>query len=63
MVQLWTTTVTSTGSSGDLRRVFPALAAAAKPYIGTNTGQIVEVELPENGKAMMEIKGLTDQRK
>jgi hypothetical protein len=63
VVQLWQTTVTSTGSSGDLRRVFPVLVAAAKPYIGANTGKQVEVTLTENDKAVVEIRGLTEQKK
>lgn len=59
VVSVWRTIVTSTGSSGDLRRVFPVLVAASKPYIGTNTGKQVKVTLTENDKAVIEIKGLT----
>jgi hypothetical protein len=59
IVQLWKTTVTSRGSSGDLRRVFPVLVAAAKSYIGTNTGKQVDVTLTESNKTVLEIKGLT----
>ena len=55
-VQLWQTTITSTGSSGDLRRVFPVLVAAAKPYIGTNTGKKVKVVISEDNKTVLEIK-------
>lgn len=58
IVQVWKTTVTSRGSSGDLRRVFPVLVAAARPYIGTNTGKQVDVTLTEGEKAVLEIKGL-----
>lgn len=39
MVQIWRTTIVSTGSSGDLRRVFPVLIGTAEDLIGTNTGQ------------------------
>lgn len=63
VVQLWQTTVTSTGSSADLRRVFPVLVAASKPYIGTNTGKKVKLTLTENDKAVVEIRGLTDQKR
>ena len=56
IVPVWKTTVTSTGSSGDLRRVFPVLVAAAKPYIGTNTGKKVEVSIMENSKEIAEIR-------
>ncbi len=58
IIQVWKTTVTSRGSSGDLRRVFPVLMAAATPYIGTNTGKQVDVTLTEGDKAVSEIKGL-----
>lgn len=44
-VQLWKTTVTSTGSSGDLRYVFPYMVYAARSYLGKNTGKKIEVGL------------------
>ena len=59
VVEAWRTTVTSSGSSGDLRLVFPVLVAAAKPYIGTNTGKQVDLKLSEQDKAVLEIKGFT----
>lgn len=55
-VQIWETTVTSTGSSGDLRLVFPILVVAAKDYIGTNTGKQVEIQLAEDDKKILDIK-------
>ncbi|AEG13144.1 hypothetical protein Sbal183_0372 [Shewanella baltica OS183] len=58
-IQLWKTTVSSTGSSGDLRQVFPILVAASKPHIGGNTGKEVEVVLSEDDKRVTEIKGLS----
>lgn len=57
-IQLWKTTVTSTGSSGDLRQVFPALVAASKPHIGSNTGKKIKVVLSESDRRVTEIKGL-----
>ncbi len=57
-VQLWKTTVTSTGSSGDLRQVFPILVAASKQYIGSNTGKKVKVILSESDNRVTEVKGL-----
>lgn len=57
-VQLWKTTATSVGASGDLRRVFPILVAASKSHMGTNTGKQVKVILSENDKAVIEVKGL-----
>jgi hypothetical protein len=62
-VQLWKTTVTSTGSSGDLRRVFPILVAASQQYIGKNTGQKVEVDLYESDESVIEIKGISESAK
>ena len=56
-VQLWKTTVTSSGSSGDLRRVFPLLVAASQDFIGKNTGQKLELSLYETDERVLEIKG------
>jgi hypothetical protein len=57
-VQLWQTTVTSIGSNGDLRIVFPILIGAAKEYIGSNTGKKVTVTLYENDRRVLDVKGL-----
>jgi len=62
-VQLWKTTVTSAGSSGDLRRVFPILVAASQQYVGKNTGQKVEVNLYEEDQRVIEIKGIAKTEK
>ena len=48
MAQVWKTDVISTGKTGDLRAVFPYMAVAMKPYLGTNTGRKIKVVLPEN---------------
>jgi hypothetical protein len=56
-VQLWKTTITSTGLSDDLRRVLPYMVAAAAPYMATDTGRQVSVELWENDPAALVIKG------
>ncbi len=58
LIQAWKTTVTSTGSSGDLRRVFPILVAASKDYIASNTKQKVERTLNETDKSVVEIKSV-----
>ncbi len=57
-VQIWKTTVTSTGRSGDLRHVFPILVAASRQYIGKNTGQKIKVNLYEEDERVLEIKGI-----
>jgi len=56
--QLWKITVTSTGPSGDLRRVFPLLVAASEKYIGLNTGRKINVIISENDKNVLELKGI-----
>lgn len=60
VTQLWKTTVTSTGSSGDLRLVFPVLVGAAKEYFGTNTGKRVQLTLFENDKRVLDVKGIQE---
>ena len=60
--QLWKTTVTSTGSSGDLRRVFPALIAASSQYIATSTGQRINVALDETDDQIAEIKRIVKEK-
>jgi hypothetical protein len=62
-VQLWKTTVTSSGSSGDLRRIFPILVAASQQYVGKNTGQKVEVNLHEEDQRVIDIKGIAKTEK
>lgn len=57
MSQVWKTNVVSTGSSGDLRLVVPYMVAAMKPYLGTNTGRKIEVEVPENDPAVQLLRG------
>ncbi len=57
VVQLWRTTMASSGSSGDLRRVFPILVAAGQPYIATNTGQEVHRVLNEASPEVVAIRG------
>jgi hypothetical protein len=57
VVQLWRTTMTSSGSSGDLRLVFPIMVAAGQPYIATNTGQQVRRILNEASPEVVAIRG------
>lgn len=46
--EAWRTTIRSTGSSGDLRQVFPAMLAGALQFIGRDTGRAVELEVHAN---------------
>lgn len=58
---VWKTTVTSAGSSGDLRRVLPIMVAGAEPYISTNTGKQVSLTLYEGEDSVLHIKGLQSE--
>jgi len=58
VIPVWETTVTSSGSSGDLRQVFPVLVAASMPYISRNTGKKVRVNITESDKKVDIIKGI-----
>jgi len=61
--QIWKTEITSRGSSGDLRRIFPIMLAGAAPYLGENTGQYKQFILTEEGKGVLKIKGITKGKK
>lgn len=56
--QLWKTDIFSTGSSGDLRLVFPIMMAAAVEHIGKNTGHWVEVSMRDSDPRIFAIKGV-----
>jgi hypothetical protein len=55
--QCWKTSITSTGSSGDLREVFPVMIGAATEYIGENTKKLIHISLHENDKRVLWVKG------
>jgi len=56
LLQLWSTEITSTGRSDDLREVFPVMIAASLPYIGKDTGKQIDIKLTENDDRVLEIK-------
>lgn len=58
LVKLWQSTITSTGSSDDLRLIFPVLIAASAPYIATNSGQKINLSLKETDKVVKAVRGL-----
>ncbi|WP_320176159.1 hypothetical protein [Maridesulfovibrio sp.] len=60
-IQIWKTTVTSTGSTNDLRQVFPIMLAGSLEHIGTNTGHKVEVTLGMNDKKVLYVKGIKNE--
>lgn len=53
MMQVWKTNVISTGSSNDLRLVMPYMVTSMKPYLGTNTGRKLEVEIVADDPAVL----------
>ncbi len=57
MIQVWKTNVISTGSNNDLRTVFPYMAVAMKPYIATNTGRNIKVEVLEDDPQVTQLRG------
>jgi hypothetical protein len=50
--QLWSTIITSTGKSDDLRQAMPYMIAGAKDYIATDTLRKVEISVPEDDKTL-----------
>ncbi|MFN3610055.1 MAG: hypothetical protein ACK4Y9_13410 [Hyphomonas sp.] len=51
------TNIVSSGSSGDLRQVFPIMIAAAKDSIGISTPKAVQISISENDDAVQFIQG------
>ncbi len=56
VVQLWRTTMTSSGATSDLRAVFPALIAAGQPYFGADTGEQVFRDISADGPEVSAIR-------
>ena len=59
--EVWRTTVTSTGSSGDLRRVFPILLASGVSHFGSATDQQKKYRFTETNPVVLKIKGQSTQ--
>ncbi|MFA7369469.1 MAG: hypothetical protein WC334_07485 [Kiritimatiellales bacterium] len=58
----WKLYIDSTGSSGDLRRVFPVMIVASRDYLGKNTQGQVKVSINETDPKINEIKGLSPDK-
>lgn len=56
-VPVWKTTVTSRGSSDDLRRVLPVLVGASEEHIGSNTGTQIRINLYETDERVLRVRG------
>jgi len=53
---IWKTTITSSGSSNDLRRVVPILVYGASNYIGKNTKQRIYLNIEESDPKFIQFK-------
>ena len=56
-IELWRTTLSSTGPSGDLREAFPFLISASVPYLGINSGKRVSIDVYDNDDMFRLIRG------
>ncbi len=56
METLWKITVSTTGRSNDLRALMPALALAAEPYIGIDSGAARVVRVKRDDPALLELR-------
>lgn len=56
--EYWRLTAISVGNSGDLRAIFPFLAAAARPYLGKATDAAVETQFAMDDERVAEIRGI-----
>ncbi|MCS1409230.1 MAG: hypothetical protein M2R45_02410 [Verrucomicrobia subdivision 3 bacterium] len=63
LVPVWKCAITSTGSSDDLRRVFPIMLGAAAQYLGVDTGQTIAVKLYKDDPRVLRIKGIPAEEK
>ena len=57
LTEIWKTSISGTGKSKDLRKVFPAFLAAAETYIGANTGAEITVNIEANSVLIKQIAG------
>lgn len=57
--QAWRTVVASRGRAEDLRAIFPAMLAAAAPYIGENTSRQVSVSIRADDEAVKQLEART----
>ena len=58
IVSIWNTSVTSIGSSGDLRLILPIMVVGSMPYLGKNSGKLIELSISEGDQRIDVIKGI-----
>ncbi len=56
MKTLWKVTASTTSRSSDLRALMPALALAAAPYLGTDTGEAKLVKIKKDDPRLLALK-------
>lgn len=56
MKPIWKVKMISTGTSSDLRLIFPVMIGAGKEYIGTNTGKSIRIVISENDDRVLVVK-------
>jgi hypothetical protein len=59
LIQLWKTSITASGQSRELRKIFAGMVAAASTYISENTGEAITVNIEADSDKVNEIKGIT----
>lgn len=56
MEQVWKSNIVSTGTSGDLRKVMPAMVVASWPYWAKNTGEMVNLSIEEDNPSILALR-------
>jgi len=54
--QIWKISVRSQGQSNDLRLVFPYMVTAVQPYLGSNSGHMISVDIDEFNPLLRDIQ-------
>ena len=62
VVQTWQMDVKSTGTSGDLRYIFPKMAYSLSLYVGQDTGKAIKLKVKDNSKELRAISALPVSR-
>jgi len=55
--QLWKVNAESQGRSNDLRLAFPYMLSAAIPYLGSNTGHMLTIDIDEENPVLRDLTG------
>lgn len=53
---IWKTSITSVGTSDDLRRILPALVVAGQPYLGERSDHRIDVQIDEQDPAILALR-------